>query len=94
MCFSQDKACVYEPEEDLGTIVTEWPNGVIDRHNLETKTRVRHWPDGTTETVTRMSRSSTRCGRHGGANSRPPGTARTQRWLRSPSRRHGARSNW
>lgn len=49
MCFSQGKAFVYEPEDDPGTIVTEWPNGVIDRHNLETKTRVRHWPDGATE---------------------------------------------
>ena len=49
MCFSQGKAFVYEPEDDPGTIVTEWPNGVIDRHHLETKTRVRHWPDGTAE---------------------------------------------
>lgn len=49
MCFSQGKAFVCEPEDKRGTIVTEWPNGVIDRHSLETKTRVRHWPNRTTD---------------------------------------------
>ena len=49
MCFSQGKAFVYEPEDEQDTIVTEWPNGVIDRHDLKTRKRVRHWPDGTTD---------------------------------------------
>ena len=49
ICFEQGKACVYEPEDEPGIIVTEWPNGVVDRHHLEGKTRIRHWPDGTTE---------------------------------------------
>ena len=51
ICFQQGKACVYEPNEEQGTIVTEWPNGVVDRKNLEANTRTRHWPDGTTETT-------------------------------------------
>ena len=49
ICFEQGKACVYEPEDEPGIIVTEWPNGVVDRHHIEEKTRIRHWPDGTTE---------------------------------------------
>jgi hypothetical protein len=51
MCFEQGKACVYESEDEPGVIVTEWPNGVIDRKCLKTDTRTRHWPDGTTETT-------------------------------------------
>ena len=31
--------------------MTEWPNGTIDRHDLEAKTRTRRWPDGSEETV-------------------------------------------
>ena len=68
MCFSQGKAFVYEPEDERGTIVTEWPNGVIDRHNLETKTTGR---TGRLTAVTRMSRSSTRCGHVGGTSAAP-----------------------
>ena len=49
ICFEQCKACVYEPEDEPGIIVTEWPNGVVDRHHLRQKTRIRHWPDGTSE---------------------------------------------
>lgn len=49
ICFEQGKACVYEPEDEPRIIVTEWPNGVVDRHHLDQKTRIRHWPDGTTE---------------------------------------------
>ena len=51
ICFEQGKPCVYEPEDEPGTIVTEWPNAVIDRRCPETDTRTRQWPDGTTETV-------------------------------------------
>ena len=51
ICFQQGKPCVYEPEEEPGTIVTEWPNGVIDRKCLEANTRTRRWPDGTIETT-------------------------------------------
>ena len=50
MCFGQGKAFVYQPEDQQDTIVTEWPNGVIDRHDLKAKQRSRRWPDGTTET--------------------------------------------
>ncbi len=31
MCFRQGVPCVYQAESDPGVIVTEWPNGVIDR---------------------------------------------------------------
>ena len=51
MCFEQGKPCVYEPETEPGTIVTEWPNGAVDRHDVAHKTRTRQWPDGCTETV-------------------------------------------
>ena len=51
ICFEQGKPCVYEPDNEPGTIVTEWPSGVIDRWWLETDTRTRQWPDGTTETA-------------------------------------------
>ena len=47
----QGKPCVYEPDHEPGIIVTEWPNGVVDRDSLETKTRTGRWPDGTIETV-------------------------------------------
>ena len=47
MCFEQGKPCIYEPEEELGVIVTEWPNGVVDRYTLATGARIRRWPDGT-----------------------------------------------
>ena len=50
LCFRQGKACVYEPKEEHGIIVAEWPNGVVDRFDVQGKTRTRHWPDGTTET--------------------------------------------
>ena len=53
MCFEQCKPYVYEPDDEPGTIVTEWPNGAIDIWWLETDTRTRQWPDGTTETATR-----------------------------------------
>ena len=49
ICFEQGKPCVYQPDDEPGTIMTEWPNGVIDRWWLESDTRRRHWPDGTTE---------------------------------------------
>ena len=51
ICFQQGKPCVYEPEDERGTIVTEWPNGVIDWKRLDANTRTRHWPDGTVETT-------------------------------------------
>ena len=50
MCFEQGKACVYEPDDERGIIVTEWPNGVVDRTCLRTKTTTRRWPDGSEET--------------------------------------------
>lgn len=49
ICFEQGKACVCEPENEPGIIVSEWPNGVVDRHHLDEQTRIRHWPDGTTQ---------------------------------------------
>ena len=51
MCFEQGKPCVYEPEERPGTILTEWPNGTVDAHDLEARTRTRKWPDGREETA-------------------------------------------
>ena len=49
ICFEQGKPCVYEPDDEPGTVVTEWPNGVTDRWWLETDTLTRYWPDGTSE---------------------------------------------
>lgn len=51
ICFEQGKPCVYEPDDEPGIIVTEWPNGIIDRWDEKTDTETRHWPDGTTETT-------------------------------------------
>lgn len=50
VCFEQGKPCIYEPEEEHGVIVTEWPNGVVDRYTVATGTRTRCWPDGTEDT--------------------------------------------
>lgn len=51
MCFEQGKPCVYEPEDRPGIIVTEWPNGTTDSHDLEARTTTRRWPDGTEQAV-------------------------------------------
>ena len=51
MCFEQGKPCVYEPENRPGTIVTEWPNGTIDAHDLQSETTTRRWPDGKEQTT-------------------------------------------
>ena len=50
-CFEQGKPCVYEPEEEPGIIVTEWPNGTRDRQEPGAGVETRTWPDGTTETL-------------------------------------------
>ena len=50
MCFSQGKPCVYQSETDEDTIITEWPNGVVERLDGSTNMVTRTWPDGTTET--------------------------------------------
>lgn len=50
VCFGQGKAFVYEPKDEPGTIVTEWPNGVVDRKCLRRQTKTRRWPDGSEET--------------------------------------------
>lgn len=50
MCFSQGKPCVYESETDENTIITEWPNGVIEHMDMRTRTVIRTWPDGSTDT--------------------------------------------
>ncbi len=50
-CFEQGKPCVYEPEDEPGIIVTEWPNGTLDRHEAESGIETRTWPDGSTETL-------------------------------------------
>ena len=50
MCFEQGKACVYMPDEEGGIILTEWPNGTVDSHDLGAETTTRRWPDGAQET--------------------------------------------
>ena len=50
-CFEQGKACVYEPDDEPGIIVTEWPNGTRDRQDAESGIERRTWPDGSTETL-------------------------------------------
>ena len=52
MCFEQGKPCVYRAADAPGVIVTEWPNGTVDRKEPATNTRNRQWPDGTVETGT------------------------------------------
>ena len=51
MCFEQGKPCIYEPEDRPGIIVTEWPNGTTDAHDLNAKTKTRRWPNGSEETT-------------------------------------------
>ena len=50
MCFSQGKPCIYESETDENTIITEWPNGVVEHMDIPTSTVTRTWPNGSTET--------------------------------------------
>lgn len=50
MCFQQGKPCIYASPDDPGVIITEWPNGTVDRKELAANTRTRHWPDGTIQT--------------------------------------------
>lgn len=49
VCFGQGKACVYEPDDLEGVVITEWPNGVIDKHHVEEERIMRCWPDGREE---------------------------------------------
>lgn len=49
VCFGQGKACVYEPDDLEGVVITEWPNGVIDEHHVEEEHIMRCWPDGREE---------------------------------------------
>ena len=46
ICFEQGKPCIYEDEDQADSIVTEWPNGVIDTKDMKTGTTIRAWPDG------------------------------------------------
>ena len=50
-CFRQGKPCVYGAPDDPCVIVTEWPNGTIDRDDLTVRTTTRRWPDGRVETL-------------------------------------------
>lgn len=56
MCFSQGKPCVYQSEADENAIITEWPNGVVERMDTRTNTVQRTWPDGSIETFAAGSR--------------------------------------
>lgn len=51
MCFSQGQPCTYNPRDDPEVIITEWPNGVRDTLNIETKEVERAWPDGRRTTL-------------------------------------------
>ena len=31
---------------NLGVVITEWPNGVVDEHQVEGDCIIRKWPDG------------------------------------------------
>ena len=55
MCFEQGKACIFQSESEPDTIVTEWPNGTVDRHNLLARTRTRRWPDGSSDKISDAS---------------------------------------
>lgn len=49
-CFQQGKPCIYAAPENPDVIVTEWPNGTVDRKDRTANTRTRRWPDGTIDT--------------------------------------------
>lgn len=61
LCFSQGKPCVYlSHDEPQGSepgavrpkvIVTEWPNGVVERLRVDTQRVTRTWPDGRVEEI-------------------------------------------
>ena len=59
--FEQDQACVHEPGDELGIMVTKWPNGVLERHHPDNKTRITSGTGATERqrTTTRTTPSST-----------------------------------
>ena len=46
MCFDQGKPFVYSRDESCAVLVTEWPNGVVDTHEVAEGVVTRRWPDG------------------------------------------------
>ena len=46
MCFDQGKPFVYSPDESCAVLITEWPNGVVDTHEVAEGVVIRRWPDG------------------------------------------------
>ena len=46
MCFAQGKVFVHMNEGDHEHIWAEWPDGTIDRHNIEKGTVRRELPNG------------------------------------------------
>lgn len=46
MCFEQGKPFVYTRDESCAVLITEWPNGVVDTHEVADGVVVRRWPDG------------------------------------------------
>lgn len=46
MCFEQGKPFVYSPDESCAVLITEWPNGVVDTHEVAEGVVIRRWPDG------------------------------------------------
>ena len=79
MCFQQGKPCVYQSEDRPGTILTEWPNGVVDEVRVGGDTRTRRWPDGGVETTPRR-RAADRPD-PAAAGSRAPMTITDTKWL-------------
>ena len=45
MCFGQGKPFVYSRDESCTVLITEWPNGVVDTHNVAERVVTRRWPD-------------------------------------------------
>ncbi len=54
---------MYEPEGEPEVIVTEWPNGTIDRLEAGSDLETRTWPDGSTETRPAVPALAARRGR-------------------------------
>ena len=46
MCFEQGKPFVYSRDESCAVLITEWPNGVVDTHEVAEGVVTRRWPDG------------------------------------------------
>ena len=55
MCIEQGKPFVYGLDEGCAVLITEWPNGVVDTHEVAEGVVIRRWPDGRELRVPRVA---------------------------------------